>query len=70
MKQALLLIDIQNDYFPGGAMELAGSPEAAARAAALLAAFRRRSAPISTVSPRGRPSPAPNWRNPPVPRAR
>ena len=49
MKQALLLIDIQNDYFPGGAMELAGSPEAAARAAALLAAFRRRSLPVIHV---------------------
>jgi len=46
MKQALLLIDIQNDYFPGGAMELAGSLEAAARAALLLAAFRRHSLPV------------------------
>ena len=27
--QALLIVDIQNDYFPGGAMELVGSPEAA-----------------------------------------
>jgi len=25
MNQALLLIDIQNDYFTGGAMELVGS---------------------------------------------
>ncbi len=49
MKQALLLIDIQNDYFPGGAMELAGSPEAAAQAAGLLAAFRRRSLPVIHV---------------------
>jgi nicotinamidase-related amidase len=46
MTTALLIIDIQNDYFPGGAMELAGSPEAAARAAGLLAAFRRRALPV------------------------
>ena len=31
MNQALLLVDIQNDYFPGGAMELAGSAEAGLR---------------------------------------
>ena len=30
MSTALLIIDIQNDYFPAGAMELAGSIEAAA----------------------------------------
>lgn len=41
MKTALLIIDIQNDYFPGGKMELAGSIEAAAAAARLLAAFRK-----------------------------
>lgn len=41
MSTALILIDIQNDYFPGGRMELAGSTEAAAAAACLLAAFRQ-----------------------------
>jgi len=41
MKTALLIIDIQNDYFPGGKMELVGSIEAAAAAARLLAAFRK-----------------------------
>lgn len=46
MTQALLIVDIQNDYFPGGAMELEGSPEAGARAAALLQAFRQRSLPV------------------------
>jgi nicotinamidase-related amidase len=30
MKTALILIDIQNDYFPGGRMELEGSLKAAA----------------------------------------
>ena len=37
MKTALLLIDIQNDYFPGGRMELAGAEAAALRAQILLA---------------------------------
>ena len=46
MKRALLIIDIQNDYFPGGAMELVGSPEAGVRAGELLQAFRRHAAPV------------------------
>ena len=45
MKSALLLIDIQNDYFPGGAMELAGMTRAAAHAAEALAAFRQAGRP-------------------------
>lgn len=49
MKQALLLIDIQNDYFTGGAMELVGSEEAAAQAAKLLRHFRERSLPVIHV---------------------
>ena len=40
MKTALLLIDIQNDYFPGGKMELVGPVEAAKKAHALLQCFR------------------------------
>ena len=46
MKQALLLIDIQNDYFPGGAMELAGSVAAGLNAKRLLHAFREKNLPI------------------------
>jgi len=46
MSQALLLIDIQNDYFPGGAMELEGSPLAGRKAGELLQAFRRASKPV------------------------
>ena len=45
MKKALLLVDIQNDYFPGGRMELTGMEGAASQAQALLAAFRRRQWP-------------------------
>jgi nicotinamidase-related amidase len=45
MKTALILIDIQNDYFPGGRMELDGSPEAAAQARLLLDLFRRQAWP-------------------------
>ena len=46
MSTALVLIDIQKDYFPGGRMELIGSVEAAAAASRLLAAFRKNSWPI------------------------
>ena len=46
MKQALLIVDIQNDYFPGGAMELIGSTEAGLRAGKLLQIFRQQSLPI------------------------
>ena len=46
MKPALILIDIQNDYFPGGKMELEGSPEASLQAATLLQAFRTKGLPL------------------------
>lgn len=49
MNTALLLIDIQNDYFPGGAMELTGSVEAAARAGKLVEAFRSKGKPVIHV---------------------
>lgn len=47
--QALIIIDIQNDYFPGGAMELVGSNAAAENAALLLAAFRKAQRPVFHV---------------------
>lgn len=46
MKPALIIIDIQNDYFPGGKMELEGSPAASLQAAALLESFRRKGQPL------------------------
>jgi nicotinamidase-related amidase len=58
-RQALIVIDIQNDYFPGGAMALENPEAAANNAAALLADFRERKQPIvhiqheSTVKERG-----------------
>jgi nicotinamidase-related amidase len=45
MKTALLLIDIQNDYFPGGKMELEGVNEAAIMAGELLQCFREHDMP-------------------------
>ena len=46
MTTALLIVDIQNDYFHGGRMELVGSNEAAARAGELLARFRDKRLPV------------------------
>jgi len=46
MKPALLLVDIQRDYFPQGRMEVAGAVEASCAAGKLLAAFRERGLPV------------------------
>lgn len=46
---ALILIDIQNDYFPGGRMELVGSIAAGRKAGEALQAFRERGWPIVHV---------------------
>ena len=46
MTIALLLVDIQKDYFPGGAMEVVGATAGSTQAAALLAAFRNKSLPV------------------------
>jgi nicotinamidase-related amidase len=45
MKTGLILVDIQNDYFPGGRMELIGMQEAGSKAGELLAFFRENSWP-------------------------
>jgi nicotinamidase-related amidase len=49
MKTALLLIDIQNDYFPGGKWELEGPVEAAQNANELLQCFRDHAMPTVHV---------------------
>jgi len=46
MKKGLLLIDIQNDYFTGGNMELIGMEQAARNAGLLLQAFRAAQLPV------------------------
>jgi nicotinamidase-related amidase len=49
MASGLILVDIQNEYFPGGRMELAGIKRASVNAAELLALFRDRGWPTFHV---------------------
>lgn len=46
---ALLLIDIQNDYFPGGRMELSGAVEAGLNAGKILSLCREKDIPVIHV---------------------
>jgi nicotinamidase-related amidase len=46
MARALVIVDIQNDYFPGGANPLHAPEAAAARARTLLDAFRSSGEPV------------------------
>jgi len=46
VNNALLLVDLQNDYFPGGTLELVGSLEAVAQGRKLLKAFRSKDLPV------------------------
>ena len=46
MTTVLVLIDLQKDYFPGGAMELVGAEDAVTQARSLLQAFRTRGLPV------------------------
>ncbi len=46
MKTALILVDIQKDYFPGGRMELVGMNDASRNARELLQFFREKKWPI------------------------
>ncbi|MFH2132141.1 MAG: cysteine hydrolase family protein [bacterium] len=49
MKQGLILIDIQNDYFPAGKMELVQIDHAARNASQVLTVFRKKQLPIFHV---------------------
>jgi nicotinamidase-related amidase len=49
MKRALVLVDIQTDYFPGGRKPLPGMVEASGRAADLLSYFRGTGQPLFHV---------------------
>lgn len=49
MNTALLVIDVQNDYFPGGKMELKNSTDAAVRIKDLLKYFRKEGMPVVHV---------------------
>ena len=49
MNKALVLVDIQNDYFPRGKMELCEMEQAAERARELLSEFRNRQYPVFHV---------------------
>lgn len=49
MARGLILVDIQNEYFPGGRMELVGIQQASANARELLALFRDRGWPTLHV---------------------
>jgi nicotinamidase-related amidase len=46
---ALVVIDIQNDYFPGGAMELEGADAAGNKAGQAIRKFRERNLPVVHV---------------------
>jgi nicotinamidase-related amidase len=49
MASGLILVDIQNEYFPGGRMELAGIRQASTNAREVLALFRDRGWPTFHV---------------------
>lgn len=49
MNTALILVDIQQDYFPQGRMELVGSVEASREAKILLSYFRKENLPVVHV---------------------
>jgi nicotinamidase-related amidase len=55
MAVGLLIVDIQNDYFPGGKWELVGSEEAGQVAGSLLKFFRDHKLPVVHVQHIGRP---------------
>ncbi|QFY63176.1 cysteine hydrolase (plasmid) [Rhizobium grahamii] len=57
--RAILVIDLQNDYFPDGKLPLVGIEDAAANAARVIAAARRRSDAVIHVRHEAIPADAP-----------
>jgi len=55
MSVGLLIVDIQNDYFPGGKWELVGSEHAGQLAGGLLKFFREHKLPVFHVQHIGKP---------------
>src|SRR5690606_14715270 len=53
MNKALIIIDIQNDYFENGAMQLVGSLEASNNARQILTKFRNENLPVVHVQHAG-----------------
>jgi nicotinamidase-related amidase len=49
MTHALIVVDIQNDYFPGGAMELVGAEKAASEAALVKREYKALGHPVFMV---------------------
>lgn len=49
MKQGLIVVDVQNDYFTGGTMELVAMSAAASNCRRLLDSFRKKQAPVFHV---------------------
>jgi nicotinamidase-related amidase len=62
MTTALILVDIQNDYFPGGRMELVKIQEASANAKELLSIFREKHRPTFHIQHVAASSKAPFFR--------
>ena len=56
MSVGLLIVDIQNDYFPGGKWELVGSEKAGQQAGGLLKFFRDHKLPVFHVQHIGKPN--------------
>ncbi|NQU33433.1 MAG: isochorismatase family protein [Bacteroidetes bacterium] len=46
MNKALIILDIQNDYFHNGSMELVGSEQASVNAKAIIDRFREEKLPV------------------------
>ncbi|WP_226930158.1 isochorismatase family protein [Hymenobacter siberiensis] len=68
MSKVLIIVDVQNDYFDNGAMELVGALQASENVKRVLAKFRKKTCPSSTFTTWGylptRPSSCPEQQGP------